>query len=114
MIAPVAPGTLRVKITAGDQSADAAVLVAYPARYDFSRADPATLLEIAAASGGAVLSPGAPIATAETRWMARPGWGVWALLALALLMADLVVRHAHGLLQRRRRERPPPDLALAA
>jgi hypothetical protein len=71
---------------------------AYPALYAFLRADPDRLAELATMTGGRVLADAEEIFVGgERRWVIHEGWKVWALLALALFLIDLIIRHASGL-----------------
>jgi uncharacterized protein YegL len=71
---------------------------AYPALYAFLRADPDRLIELATMTGGRVLADAEEIFVGgERRWVIHEGWKVWALLALALFLIDLIIRHASGL-----------------
>ncbi len=111
----VAPGVHSIKVTAGDRVADAAVNVAYPARFDFSRAERDKLVALAAATGGEIRSIDAPLPAPGRVWTAQSGWRVWVLAALALLMVDLTVRHVPTLFRlRRHRQRPSAALAVPA
>jgi hypothetical protein len=103
----VPPGTHTIKVTAGDQVADAAVDIAYPARFDFSRAARDKLIAVAAATGGTIMAADAPLPTAGTVWVAEPRWRPWLVGALALLMIDLAVRHVPTLFRLRRRGAMP-------
>jgi hypothetical protein len=103
----VPPGMHSITVTAGDRVATAAVNVAYPARFDFSRATGDKLIAVAAATGGAIRPAGQPLPAAGSIWVTRPGWRIWVLAALALLMIDLAVRHAPTLFRLRRNARGP-------
>jgi hypothetical protein len=109
------PGTYRVAVAAEEATAEAEIYVAYPARYDFGRADFDKLTALAAATGGEVLLGDQPVFAAEMRWTAVPGWRIWALIALALFLGDLVIRHAPNLVGLQKRARPlGPALAVPA
>ncbi len=102
-------GAYQVDVEAGDLAASASVYVGYPARYNFGRADFDKLQALAAATGGELLLGDQPIFSDERQWVAQPGWGVWTLVALALFMIDLTIRHApslFGLRAMARRVRP--------
>jgi uncharacterized protein YegL len=83
--------------------------VGYPAIYAFSRANPDRLVALASMTGGRVLADTEPIfAGGGPRWVAaRDGWKVWVLAALALFLADLIIRYASGL-RGRGRKTPEP------
>jgi hypothetical protein len=50
-------------------------------------------------TGGRVISIEDQIfAGGEPRWVARALWQLWVLAALALFMADLIIRYASGLI----------------
>jgi hypothetical protein len=109
------PGTYRVEVAADDQTADGEIYVAYPARFDFARADFDKLRALAAATGGQLLLGDEPVFGTEMRWVAVPGWRIWALIALLLFLTDLTVRHAPNLLGlRRRADALVPALAVPA
>jgi hypothetical protein len=102
-------GAYQVDVEAGDLAASASVYVGYPARFNFGRADFDKLQALAAATGGELLLGDQPIFSDERQWVAQPGWGVWTLVALALFMLDLTIRHAPSLFGLRvmtRRVRP--------
>jgi Mg-chelatase subunit ChlD len=100
-------GAFVVRAAAGQGGAEAPIFVAYPAIYDFSRADPDRLAALAAATGGRVLSREDPLfAPGERRWTARAGWPLWTLIAFGLFMIDLIVRYLSGL---SRSKRPGAD-----
>lgn len=106
---PVTTGAYQVDVAAGDLSASASIYVAYPARYNFGRADFDKLRALAAVTGGELLLGDDPIFSDERQWVAQPGWRVWTLVALALFMLDLTIRHAPSLFGLRtiaRRARP--------
>ena len=46
-------------------------------------------------------------------WVARPGWRVWTVVALALFMLDLAIRHVPGAFGLRRSARRPSRPATA-
>jgi hypothetical protein len=113
--AAVVPGTHLVSVTAGDRVAEAAVHVAYPARYDVSRAAPEKLVTIAAATGGAIRSVEEPLPAGAAIWAAHPNWRLWVLVVVALFMLDLTLRYAPNLFQSRRAQRQPTRaIAVAA
>ncbi len=98
------PGEFNLRVAADQISAEAPLFVAYPALYEFTRADPRRLAALAAATGGRVLASEEQIfAGGQSRWVARAVWQVWVLAALALFLADLIVRYASGLIGMRQR-----------
>jgi len=98
------PGEFNLRVAADQISAEAPLFVAYPALYEFTRADPRRLAALAAATGGRVLASEEQIFTGgQSRWVARAVWQVWVLAALALFLADLIVRYASGLIGMRQR-----------
>lgn len=99
------PGAYRVDVTAGELTREAMMYVAYRARFDFGRADFDKLQALAAATGGKLLLGNEPIFGDERLWVARPGWRLWTVVALMLLLVDLTIRHAPGLLGLKRRPR---------
>ncbi|MCC6734563.1 MAG: VWA domain-containing protein [Bauldia sp.] len=107
------PGAYQVEVAAGDVTGGAAMYVAYPARYNFGRADFDKLRALAAATGGELLLGDEPVFTTETRWVAKPAWQLWTVIAILLVMADLTVRHAPNLFGLRRRRAKPLGPALA-
>jgi von Willebrand factor type A domain/Aerotolerance regulator N-terminal len=97
-------GEFNLHVAADQATAEAPLFVAYPALYEFTRADPGRLAALAAATGGRVLLSEEQIFTGgQSRWVARPVWQVWVLAAFALFLADLIVRYASGLIGTRRR-----------
>jgi len=98
-------GAFNLRAVADQTAAERPLLVAYPALYEFTRADPDRLAALAAVTGGRVLTAENQIFSGggETRWVARPLWQVWIVAAVALFMSDLVVRYASGLIGTRRR-----------
>ena len=88
------PGVRRIAVTAGDLRAAASIYVAYPARFDFARADFDKLHALALATGGRLLVGDAPTFNERRRWVARPGWRLWTVLALALVLLELTLRYA--------------------
>ncbi|MGD9738183.1 MAG: VWA domain-containing protein [Bauldia sp.] len=110
------PGAYHVEVAADDQTGAADTYVAYPARFNFGRADFDKLQALAEATGGQLLLGDEPVFNNEMRWVAQPGWMIWALVALILFLADLTVRHAPNLfgLIRRRQRAPGPALAVPA
>ena len=108
-------GAYSVTVTAGDETDTASIYVAYPARYNFGRADFDKLRALAAVTGGQLLLGDEPIFSDETQWVAQPGWRIWALVALVLFMLDLTIRHAPALFGLRRvARRPGPAIAVPA
>jgi Mg-chelatase subunit ChlD len=97
-------GEFNLRVAADQATAEAPLFVAYPALYEFTRADPGRLAALAAATGGRVLLFEEQIFTGgQSRWVARPVWQIWVLAAFALFLADLIVRYASGLVGTRRR-----------
>ena len=99
------PGIWRVDAAAGNLTASAMMYVGYPARFDFARADFDKLDALANSTGGHLLVANEPALREQMRWVARPGWRVWALLGLLLFVLDLTVRYAPHLLWWRLRPR---------
>jgi hypothetical protein len=101
------PGEFVLRAVTDQATAEAPLLVAYPALYEFTRAaDPDRLAALAAVTGGRVLATEDQIfAGGEQRWVARALWQVWVLAALALFMADLIIRYASGLIGPKRAKR---------
>ncbi|MCW5715724.1 MAG: VWA domain-containing protein [Bauldia sp.] len=91
-------GAYTVTVAGVEAAATASITVPYPAMLDFSRADPARLAAVAAATGGGAYIAGENLFTTAPVWSSRPGWSLWAALALAVFMLDLVIRHAPRLL----------------
>jgi hypothetical protein len=91
---PAAAGDYDVAVTVGDAEAATQAHVAYPARFDFSRAGNGTAM-LADATGGRVLGEDDALFSGGTRrWVTEAGWPLWTLVALGLFMADLFVRYA--------------------
>jgi Mg-chelatase subunit ChlD/uncharacterized membrane protein len=98
------PSEFNLRVADGKATAEAPLFVAYPALYQFTRADPGHLAALAAATGGRVLASEQQIFTGgQSRWVARAAWQVWVLVAFALFLADLIVRYASGLIGTRPR-----------
>jgi hypothetical protein len=98
------PSEFNLRVADGKATAEAPLFVAYPALYQFTRADPGRLAALAAATGGRVLASEEQIFTGgQSRWVARAAWQVWVGVAFALFLADLIVRYASGLIGSRRR-----------
>jgi hypothetical protein len=98
-ITPDQPGEFNLRVATDQASAEAPLLVSYPALYEFTRADPNRLVALAAVTGGRMLASEEQIFTrAEPRWVARALWQVWILAAFALFLADLIIRYASGLI----------------
>jgi Mg-chelatase subunit ChlD len=96
-------GEFVVRAAAGQATAEAPLLLAYPAIYDFARADPDRLAALAAATGGRTLrAEDAPFESGGRRWTARAGWPLWTLIAFGLFMIDLIVRYVSGLSRTKR------------
>jgi uncharacterized membrane protein len=90
-------GDFVLRTTAERMTAEAPLHAAYPALYAFTRADPERVAALASMTGGRVLAGAEHIfVAAEWRWVAREGWKIWALFALALFMIDLIIRYASG------------------
>jgi Mg-chelatase subunit ChlD len=100
-------GDFVLRAAADRAKAETPLHVAYPAIYAFSRANPDRLVALAAMTGGRVLADTEPIfAGGERRWVAaRDSWKIWVLAALALFLADLIIRYASGLRARGRNAR---------
>ena len=98
-------GEFNLRAVADQTSVEAPLLVAYPALYEFTRADPDRLAVLAGVTGGRVLTTEEQIFAGggEQRWVVRALWQVWVLAALALFMTDLIIRYASGLIGTRRR-----------
>ena len=88
------PGVRRIAVAAGDLRAAASIYVAYPARFDFARTDFDKLHALALATGGRLLVGDAPTFDDRKRWVAKPGWWLWTVLALALVLLELTLRYA--------------------
>jgi hypothetical protein len=101
-------GDFILRAAADKLAAEAPLHVAYPALYAFQRADPERLAALAAMTDGRVLADAEQIFVGvERRWVARAGWQVWVLLALALFLIDLTIRYASGLRGSRRQPQAP-------
>lgn len=110
----VGTGSFSVTATSGELSDEAEIYVAYPARFNFGRADFDKLQALATATGGNLLLGDEPVFTNEEIWVAVPGWRIWAVIAAVLFILDLVVRHAPSLVGlRRRAPRGAPALAMS-
>jgi hypothetical protein len=98
-------GEFNLRTVADQTTAERPLLVAYPALYEFTRADLVRLAALAEVTGGRVLTTEEQIFVGggEPRWVARALWQAWVLAALALFTADLVIRYASGLIGMRRR-----------
>jgi hypothetical protein len=99
------PGDFVLRASADQATAEVPLAVAYPAIYRFTRADPDRLAALAMATGGRVLANEEQIFTArEWRLVARSLWQIWIAAALALFVAELVIRYVSGLIgwQRKR------------
>ncbi len=108
-------GVYHVEVAADDKTATAEMYVAYPARYNFGRADFDKLSALAAATGGELLLGDEPVLSGARQWVALPGWRLWALIGLMLFVVDLTIRHAPNVFGLRRRARPVgPALAVPA
>jgi hypothetical protein len=93
------PGEFSLRAVADQTTAEAPLLVAYPALYALTRADPDRLAALAAVTGGRILTSEEQVfAGGGRRWVARALWQVWVLAALALFIADLIIRYASGLI----------------
>ena len=102
-----APGSYDVTVTAGDLQASAAIDLPYPARLDFSRANPDKLVALSQATGGRVLAGSEPLFDSASEWSLKPAWRPWLLLAMALLVAELALRYAPGIFGRLSRKPAP-------
>jgi len=93
-------GEFNLRAVADQTTVEQPLHVAYPALYAFTRADPDRLAALAGATGGRVLTTEDQIFTGggAQRWVAHALWQVWVLAALALFMADLIIRYASGLI----------------
>jgi von Willebrand factor type A domain/Aerotolerance regulator N-terminal len=97
------PGEFNLHVAADQATTEPPLFVAYPALFEFTRADPNRLAALAAATGGRVLASEEQIFTsAESRWVSRAmwqaWWQAWVLAAFALFLADLAIRYASGLI----------------
>ena len=102
-------GDFVLRATAERMTAEAPLYAAYPALYAFPHADPAPLAALATMTGGRILAGVEQIfIVGEWRWVAREGWTIWVLCALALFMIDLIIRYASGP-QGSRRETSKPQ-----
>ena len=102
-------GAYQVDVAVGDMTASSTIYVAYPARFNFGRTNFDKIQALAASTGGEILLGDEPIFSDERQWVAVPGWRVWTVIALALFMLDLTIRHApslFGLRTMARRARP--------
>lgn len=90
-------GSYKVNVSSDALTAEAAMYVAYPARYAFVRSDFDKLRALAAATGGKVLLGDDSTISNAQQWAARPGWRLWTLIALALFFIDLGIRHVPNL-----------------
>lgn len=98
------PGRLELEIVAGETSLTRNFHAGYPARLDFSLADPDALITLAEASGGRILQGGEPLFTGGQRyWFAWPLWPLLVLLGLVVFMLELVSRYDPALLRKERR-----------
>ena len=101
------PGDFVVRASADQAATELPLSVAYPALYRFTQADPERLRAAAAATGGRVLADQEQISAGGAwRLVVRNVWQAWAAAALALFMAELVIRYASGLIGGRRERRP--------
>ncbi|MCW5715043.1 MAG: VWA domain-containing protein [Bauldia sp.] len=101
-----APGTHGVVVTSNELEAAGAVHAGYQASLDFAGAAPDALMAAAAATGGAIISTETALAPGPKTWRARPGWRPWVVAALAVLLAELVLRYAPGTFAIGRAARP--------
>lgn len=108
----VGPGTLRVVATAGNATTASGIHVAYPARLDFGRAAPDRLAALALATGGTVLAD-ATLPAPPMAWFWSAEWIPWALAALVVFLAGLVVRYAPLAAFVRKRTRSAGETAAA-
>ncbi len=79
--------------------------VDYSARFNFVRSDFDKLHALAIATGGKMLLGDTSIFGDKLEWVARREWRLWALVALALFMLDLAIRHVPGVFGLRKRSR---------
>jgi hypothetical protein len=104
------PGEFVVRASADQETAEVPLSVAYPALYRFTRADPDRLAALATATGGRLLANEEQMFTGGAwRLVARNLWQVWVAAALALFMAELVIRYASGLIGRLRKPSSEPS-----
>jgi uncharacterized protein YegL len=100
------PGDFVLRVSADQFTAEVPLSVAYPALYQFTRADPDRLAALATATGGRMLTNEEQIFGSGTwRLLTRSLWQVWVAAALALFMAELVIRYASGLIGSRQQGR---------
>jgi len=108
------PGDFVVRASAEQATAEVPLSVAYPALYRFTRADPDRLAALAATTGGRVLASDDQIFAGSTwRLVSRNLWQLWVAAALALFMAELVIRYASGLIGKRRERQSEPSAEVA-
>ena len=98
-----APGVYRVTVEADELTREAMMYVGYPARFNFVRSDFDKLQALAAATGGKMLLGDTSMFGDKLEWVARSKWRPWALVALALFMLDLAIRHVPGVFGLRKR-----------
>lgn len=104
------PGDFVVRASADQATAEMPLSVAYPALYRFTRADPDHLAALATATGGRVLAnEEQTLGGGAWHLVARNLWQVWVVAALALLMAELIIRYVSGLIGSRRERRSEPS-----
>jgi uncharacterized protein YegL len=97
-------GDFVLRVNADQATVEVPLAVAYPALYRFTRVDPDRLAALALATGGRVLANGEQIfAAGAWRLVARSLWQVWIAVALALFMAELVIRYASYAMWRNKR-----------
>jgi len=102
IIASPATGLVEVVVGIDGVTGAASMLVPYPTRFDFSRADMDGIVLLAEGTGGRVLASTAAIFASPTGWIAVPGWWLWTLVALAIFLVGLLVRNTPRLMPRRR------------
>jgi hypothetical protein len=99
-------GEFLLRVAAAQVTAETALLISYPAIYDFLRADPDRMVALAAATGGRVLTAEDQVlARSAQRWIAHPAWQVWTMIGLGLFLIDLIIRYVPRPLGARRRGR---------
>ncbi|MGD9739106.1 MAG: VWA domain-containing protein [Bauldia sp.] len=89
------PGTHRLAFTAGELTASAGIHIGYPARLNFGRANTDFIEALAVATGGDTIGALDEIGPAPARWTFGAGaWWPWLVAALAIFIAELVLRYA--------------------
>jgi uncharacterized membrane protein len=104
------PGDFLLRASADQASAEVPLSVSYPAIYRFTRADADRLAALDMATGGDGLANREQLfPDGAWRLVARNLWQLWIAAALALFMAELVIRYASGLIGRRRERKSAPS-----